>query len=515
MISRSENKIDLSAGLFLLIIGLLAIYSIIFIINFLTFPFPLEYRDSAVVSAARDISQGINFYRLYAYPDHIYLYGFLYPLLIAPFYNLFDHPILAARLIDVFFLGLFLAMSFDIFRNRGASIISSLIGLLILANSTCLIWKIDGSRPDISGLFFAILALYILMKRGFSPFNLLLSAAVSVTGFYFKQYMLFSVIVITVFLFLFQSKKKALIFGIAASVMLVSSFLLAWHFLPLLYEYTILHHIIAEQVDMEKLINEIKDFFNYYWPLIFVFFYVSFRKLSFSLRQKPPQVKLNFTSPYMPMIEGLRMSLVTVGFLVSSLLLIFVLGGHRGNTYIYFGELLLPFLLFITIPGLDRWITDKSLLAIAQFMILLFAVFFFLPVVAIDFDGYRQDFEDLYARAAECVEIYDMTPLIAMYKIEEERYPIYSNGHRVFASATIAEPNSISSKITRIQPETLKEQLAEWNRMAAIRVEDQEFDCIFTDSEYPIDEIDDYKKIDEFDSLRRRKVFLWVPAETK
>jgi hypothetical protein len=515
MISRSENKLNLGSGLILIFIGLLAIYPIVFVVNFLTFPFPLEYRDAAIVSAARDISQGINFYRLYTYPDHIYLYGFLYPLLIAPFYTLFTHPILAARLIDVIFLGLFLAMSFDIFRTRGASINSSLIGVLILLNSTCLIWKIDGSRPDISGLFFAILAIYILMKRGFSLFNILVSAAVSVTGFYFKQYMLFSVPVITAFLFLFQSKKKGLIFGFAASVMLATSFLLAWHFLPLLYEYTILHNIIAERVEFENLVDEIRDFFGYYWPLFFGFFYVSYKRISNTPGKGNRNFKLNLVPLDLPLIQRMSMSLVDMGFLVSTLLLIFLLGGHRGNTYIYFGELLLPFLLFITIPGLDRWIEEKSVLTAAQFLILLFAVFSFFPEITIDFAGYRHDFEVLYARAEECEEIYDMTPLIAMYKIENERYPIYSNGHRGFAHLMIAEPNTISSKFARIQPELLEEQLAEWNRRESMRVQNQEFDCIFSDSDHPINGIDGYKMVDEFDSLRRRKVFLWVPVGTK
>ena len=76
---------------------ILLAYPLSYIGKFLTFPYPIEYREAAMISPAIDFSKGINPYTIANYPDHIYLYGVLYPLMVKPFVNLFEHPILAAR----------------------------------------------------------------------------------------------------------------------------------------------------------------------------------------------------------------------------------------------------------------------------------------------------------------------------------------------------------------------------------------------------------------------------------
>ena len=144
---------------------ILLIYPLKYIVNFVTFPYPLEYREAAMISPAIDFSKGINPYTIANYPDHIYLYGVLYPLMLTPIVNLFEHPILAVRIINAVFLVLFLGMSVWIFRKRNASYISILIGIIILLNSFCYIWFINGARPDIIGLFFAIAGYCILIER--------------------------------------------------------------------------------------------------------------------------------------------------------------------------------------------------------------------------------------------------------------------------------------------------------------------------------------------------------------
>src|SRR4030042_4096887 len=214
--AAQNNKIyknDLLINLLLItVIILFLINPIQFTINFLTFKFPFEYRDAASIQAAVDFSRGINPYSIENYPDHIYLYGILYPLIMAPFIKFVAHPILIARFMDVLFLFLFLCISFWILRKRNTSIISSLIAVLILLNSFCLIWFINGSRPDTSGLFFSLLGITFIIKDPHKIINILLCAFFSVISFYFKQYMVFSALLVALYLFLFVSKQKGILF---------------------------------------------------------------------------------------------------------------------------------------------------------------------------------------------------------------------------------------------------------------------------------------------------------------
>ena len=91
--SAAHNKNDLLINLLIIaVIILFLIFPIQFTINFLTFKFPLEYRDAASIPAAVDFSRGINPYSIENFPDHIYLYGILYPLIMAPLLNLLLIP---------------------------------------------------------------------------------------------------------------------------------------------------------------------------------------------------------------------------------------------------------------------------------------------------------------------------------------------------------------------------------------------------------------------------------------
>ena len=146
------------------VIALLLVYQLKYVAGFLSFPYPLEYREVAIVSPALAFANGINLYSFENFPEHIYLYGILYPLTLSPFVSLGEHPMLIARAYNVFFLAAFLGLSFWIFRKRNASITSALIGVLILLNSICYIWTMNGARPDAPALFFSFLGFYFLLS---------------------------------------------------------------------------------------------------------------------------------------------------------------------------------------------------------------------------------------------------------------------------------------------------------------------------------------------------------------
>ncbi len=291
--------------IFSIVMAILLIYPLQFVVKYLSFPFPFEYRDAASIYAAVGFSKGVNPYSLQNFPGHIYLYGLLYPVMLMPFVNLI-HPLLAAAAINVVFLILFLIMSFWIFRKRHASIISSLIGLLILLNSTCLIWKNNGSRPDMPGLFFALLGLCFLLKREPGIIRILLCALSCVISFYLKQYMIFSALVVAVYLYFFVSKQKGYIFIATTLALGLVSFLVIRSFFPLYYEYSIMHHITVAG-DYPTLMEEQTLFFLFfYWVLFLIYLfhlYKEFRTFGLKRLKKSGLCHLIFKSLFFAEVQ--------------------------------------------------------------------------------------------------------------------------------------------------------------------------------------------------------------------
>ena len=496
----------------LLIILVLLIYPLQYLVNFLSFPYPLEYREVAIIAPATAFANGINVYDVENFPEHIYLYGILYPLTLAPFIHLGDSPILVARAYNVFFLLAFLILSFWLLRKQRASIRAALIGCLILLNSMCYIWAINGARPDAPALFFSFLGFYFLLNRNFDSLGILLAVISCLISFYFKQYLLFSSVVITVFLFLFISKGKAYLFVVTIAILGAISFLATRFFFPLYYEYSILHHIVisAVSVSATRMENQTIAFIGYYWVIFGVYFFYLYRETSaFDLER----LKKNHFSLFdikEPLFRYANVSIFDIGTIAAVIVLIFWLGKHNGNIYTYYGELLLPFLLYLIIPKLDSLFKFETSRVLIQIMILIFCVFPFRLNYVKDYESWRDTFSTITAYAGNCENIYDQTPLVAFYKIDNNLFPIYNNGQIEYASTVIPDRGTLFGRMSLFSGEYLDAQLLSWQDAVLENLGQQKFDCVFSEA---IQQIENYEQMVEIPFVLGRKIYLYVPSE--
>lgn len=500
----------LSNVILLVLIALLLFFPLRYIIGYLSSPYPMEYRDAASLSAALDFSKGVNPYSLQNFPNHMYLYGFLYPLIIVPFVNLVPHLVMIPAYLDLFFLVLILGLSFWIFRKLHASISSSLIGLLIFLNSFCIVWKFNGSRPDASGLFFALLGLFFLLKAKLKNIDLLLCALFCVISFYLKQYMLFSAAVLAAYLFLSVSKKKGILFMGAVFTMGVLSFLVTRHFFPLYYEYSIMHHINVAGHNISYLEEQSRLFMQYYWVLFVVYLFYLVKMLTGTGFKKLKGMRILLNNFDAPLLQGVTMDLFDIGILISTCLLVVSLGKHNGNLYTYYIELLLPFLLYKIIPQIDGLFNTNFLRFSTKLLILAFCVFPLRTLYATDFSQIQGAFSKVYEYADHCVNIDDETPLVAVYKIEHRQYPLNNNGQIEYAFSVIPDKTSIFGKISSFTPKSLEQKLTGWNEGIAEKIESQQFDCIFSESDK---EIKRYTQTAKVDDVLGRTVYLYTPVQ--
>ena len=217
-----------------------------------------------------------------------------------------------------------------------------------------------------------------------------------------------------------------LVFGITLGFL---SFLLLKRSFPLWYEYSIFHHLEVAGSSFKHMFKQTKSFIKYYW-ILFLFYLLWVHKHSSEFNfKKIHEIRLIPFHIKEPFIRGITIELADLGIFISALILTLYLGKHGGNFYTYYGELLLPFLIYSIIPKIDKLYEVKYLQSIVRILVLYFCVLLFQSNYVVDFAVLRNAFTGLYQYADQCNNIYDKTPLIALYKIDNNLDPIYNNGH--------------------------------------------------------------------------------------
>jgi hypothetical protein len=187
-----------------------------------TFPYQLEHREGAVLYTTRLLLDGENPYSLQNMPTAINVYGINYHLLVYPFAKLWGSTFLVHRAVSAIFLFLSCVLMFEIMRRHRVNVLYSLSAVLILY--ACLLYRYTPlARPDTLGFFLFLLSIFIAYVQHYSTRSLLMSAIFGIAAFYTKSYFVLSIPYLTVYLFLFVSKKRAILYGSWSFLLLIST----------------------------------------------------------------------------------------------------------------------------------------------------------------------------------------------------------------------------------------------------------------------------------------------------
>lgn len=512
--TASAKKISiLLSVLFFIVITALAIFPIKFLWEYYSYPYPFEIRDAAGVSTAFSFSSGNNPYTLQNFPENIYLYGFMYPLLLSPFIHIGDKPILVTKYVDIVFLILFLYFTYKFLRKRGASIASILTGLLILLGSIANVYTRNGARPDVTGMFFAYSGFYIVFREKLTKIEVVLSALLCVVAFYFKIYMVFIAPIIAIYLFLYRSKGKSILFILAGIFFALISHLVLRIVLPTHYDITMTQFFSDISYTSSWMIRQTQFFFNYYWILLIMYLLnlsiVVFTLVSAFLKQKISQKNSTIFRSSIIDSQGFHFDIFDIGILVTALVLTVSMGGHKGNFYVYYAHLLLPFLVFKVILIIDQVIKINSLRCIVNMLILAAIVYPFSQTYQVDFKSRSKKMEHLWQLAGSCSNIYEQNPTLAVFKLERKMSPIYDDGQNFYAGQVNTYTKTLFGGISVYSTKEYLSQLEKWNEKIQQGIENQEFDCIFS-SEFQ--EIEGYREAGRvIQGVRGHDVIKFVP----
>ena len=468
------------------LILLLLVHPLIYLYNWVSYPYPVNYRDVGEVLPAVAMADGINPYALESYPEYMFVYGILFEFIMLPFIGLTDQPLLVAHWTMLVFLAAFLVLAFRFLRQRKASVPAALIGVLVFLNAVCFLWHLDGIRPDTLALFFGYAAFYIFFKKKISVFDLILSSLFCVFCFYLKQYLLFSAAVIVLTLFLFHSKLKSLLYVLFTALFGIGSFLLICHYFPMYYNYALIHHLNMFGGNSTKhMLMQTRDFFLYFWPLVFFALIILYKKLfafDFKAVFKRSSYTLRFTSP---LITGYRMDFWIIGLVGAAAVLTFWLGHHGLSYYSYYVELLLPYLVFLVIPELEPLLPKYTQRFLALLFIMGFCLLPFRARYVLNARVASMGYQQLFGFAEQCANIYDTNPLAAVYKLNRDIRPIYNNGQTEYAPSVFSRDAGFMGKFSIIADEQIEERLTAWNQSIEQGLHDQEFDCIIAQTTDP------------------------------
>lgn len=324
-------------------------------IYLIQYPIPTEYRDWGSIDLSNALYGQSSPYSFSAGPPFFYIYGLVVPLLTGGLSSVLhiDLFLLTKVFICACIILTAFVIAYEIFDLSG-QLFPAILGFaatLWTGSATNAVFILN---PASCGLLIVLLVLAKIRKsQGFS--TILVAALGTVLAFYTKQYFVY--IVAPIFLFLLTSSgiKKALTYGLLFLGLLALSTLLISRFFPAYFYATILAQFYAVGGGWGHARTQLILFFNQYWPLIILLFIYLWRRVKKQISYNPGE------------------NLYLLVLLIAALCLI-PLGRNTGSFLSYYYQLALPALIVIGLISLSR-LRSKAASTFFMSGILVFSIF--------------------------------------------------------------------------------------------------------------------------------------------
>jgi len=460
-----------------LVVVVLAGLAALYLKRWVLFPFPLEYREAVSIELAQAMLRGINPFTVGQFPEFMYVYGLLYIFAVLPLVHLVSPMILAPRIVSAISLAVALIAFLWTLRMRGASLLESMVAALILGLAACMVLSINGARPDMAGLMFMLLGLFFVSKFHFNVLSLLACAFCGLGAFYTKQYLAFPFVFLVVYLFLFQAKRKALLYGGILLGVGVLTYLPVRLYYPLYWRYAVLHHINAYGGTQEHMLDQVWDFLAWFWAICIYYVYYLHRRYFIPDKGSNPSRHFDLANWRKPLVISLDVDLCDFLLVANALILVFLMGQEQGNNETYFLELLLPFLLMAVIPSIGFYLRRGWVrgLILAGFLTSAIPLS---PIFGTPFSIYVQNYRELVDVLNHCDSIY-ATPLLAGYLMDRGISPIYGGPETDYGYTVVSTHGSrLLQVLVGGNDDALAKRWQDWNTAIKTRIVEGQFDCV-------------------------------------
>ena len=316
---------------------------------------PVGYREGANMLLTEYILKGRNPFVLMNQPLMNTNKGAFYNLLVVPFAAIFGNTLALHRVISIVFILLSCGLVIWCLRNFKINWPVSIAGgALVFAG--LLFYVGPTARADGLGTFLYLVSGLIPYMRKFDRQSLLISATAGILAFFTKPYFILSFGIVAFYIFLFLSKKKALVLMIGTSLVLLAAAVMVRRFFPCYFLNTILNNASNEASHVDFLLKQLAVFAGVFAPLLLIFF---------------------LTNPICLEKPFLSMPFDYFGFFFFCAFdAILLLGQNTGNYMVYLFQLMAPPLVILALKNLKPRVSFRALVTLPLLLINLYLLSF-------------------------------------------------------------------------------------------------------------------------------------------
>lgn len=464
--------------------------------NILMFQSQLEYREGAALHIVSEILKGNFPYTLKTQPYLSEVYGPLYYFLSVFFVKVFGISLFSLRFFSALCIILSIVWFYFFNFNKGS---------ILLLISYCLVYYINQlfmcipiARPDSLGLLFFIMSITIPYKKKFTRNSLFLSLLFTLLAFYTKVYFVIGFPVVVLYLFFFQSIKRAFIYLLVFFIIVLGSLII----INFLFDYYILgvfsSHLTGTVYELSHLLHQLKfyyiDFLLIPSCLILVYLVT---KLIRNFRLVKEYLEDNFLienyinlSRFNEPLFKFDYKIDYLGFLiiVFTFLLVFKMGGHTGQFGVYFIQFLSFPLLSLSFQKFHKPFVNYPFITVGLILIILYRLYVVFPKLK-DVETSKQNIKLSLTHFRGKSKILT-TPIFSSSLIKENQF-VYASGLTEYMCYStklkknygIPRPLSmVKDKLFLHKINSSQKQWENYVKDIQVKVKNQYFDLIVTDT---------------------------------
>ena len=505
--------------LFLLLISA-SVVGVWFIGANLRLTHPLYQFETADVFGTSLLRQGINPYSLASHPVYLYSYGIV-PTLIAYLPALFLHTSFGIhRAISVLSLFLACAVLFRAIRLSGGRASFAAIGALLLFVQHAFSVSI-AAKPGCLGILFLLLGAVIPLAGNFRRLPVFLGLLCALLGFYTKPYFILIAPALTLYLFVFRSKRDGLLAAVFFLFLLLASGFLVDRLLPLYFTdiLFVLYNFGVGHASVLHLGNTLWLFFKRDFGLILLIGWGAWRGL-LGGASREARWRIDFCDFDQPLLCNLAPSYPLILSIPIGLAYLFVLGLNAGGGTDYIYQLLLPFLIWQCALIASRAAQVEPGLQLPTGLFLLVAltlVSIMIPKRVVPFLRQRGQEAASWRHVDEIIASHQdiLNDLYFGIQLRNAGRPIYNGGQATFYPFSFAHnPSSLTL--------AYREQCRKWREAIDQKIQDRGYDAVLTTSTDPSIVPADllvrfYRPVETFPlimTFASANVTLWEPRQT-
>lgn len=317
------------------------LWAVYFSVETIFMPYQIEMREGTALVTTRILLNGENPFSFENQPLAMTNYGIGYNLVVLPFAALFGNTLLIHRAVTFAFilLSAFLCtvVVYRKYRDISAALACAAFVIVSLAAHGGV-----GAFPSAMGTYLFLAAILLPYLRSFDFAGLFASAALCLLAFFAKAYFVLAFGIVAAYLFLFVSKKGALIYSVGFLLFLSLSLFAVRAVFPLYFINTVVGNMSNTYRSFGHLLLQLRQLFLYFYPTLILALFVL--GVGFWMRDQSSTGAgglLNLSGWQRPLIVR-PANYLLFSFACSLLAFLLILGSHMGAYMNYAYQLLVP-----------------------------------------------------------------------------------------------------------------------------------------------------------------------------